>query len=68
MMAMEENEESKADNNNVNIDGRSAAGRDPFRLLLEIEAHFRAEDRKNPSLKRVQSRPNLPRKDKKRAK
>ena len=66
MMAMDE--ESKADNNNLNIGGRSAVSRDPFRLLLEIEAHFRAEDRKNPSLKRVQSRPNLPRKDKKRAK
>jgi hypothetical protein len=67
-MMMKGNEDNKAANNDLNASGKSAGSRDPFRLLLEIESHFRSEDRKNTPLKRVPSSPNLPRKNKKSAK
>jgi hypothetical protein len=67
MMAMAGNEDNKAANNDLNASGKSAGSKNPFRLLLEIESHFRAEDTKNTPLKRVPSSPNLP-KNKKHAK
>jgi hypothetical protein len=57
-MAMAGNEDNKTANNDLSASGRSAVSRDLFHLLLEIESHFRAEDRKNTPLKRVPSRPN----------
>jgi hypothetical protein len=56
MMAMARHEKNKAVNNDLNASDRAGVDRNIFRLLLEIESRFRAEDRKNREQKQKTGR------------